>query len=187
VAETVRQLVEVGAAGMNLEDSAEHRPGEPVRLVPPDEQLEKIRAVLTTRQALGSRFFLNARVDAFLVAGRPEETLAAAIARGNAYAAAGADCIFYLNVSEEATIATLVREVRAPVSILANARCPSIARLEELGVKRVSYGSAFIRAALGPVRDLAAVLLAKGDPAALLQQAFPGPELNRLLRDRPPA
>lgn len=181
VAETVRLLVGVGAAGMNLEDSAPHRAGEKARLIPPEEQLEKIWAVLSTREALGSRFFLNARVDAFL-ADAAEAALAEAIRRGNLYAEGGADCIFYLNLSDPTTIATLVREVHAPVSILANARCPSLARLEELGVKRVSYGSAFIRAALAPVRDLAEVLLAKGDPSELLQQAFPGPELIHLLR-----
>jgi 2-methylisocitrate lyase-like PEP mutase family enzyme len=182
VAETVRQLVEVGAAGMNLEDSAEHAPGERIRLLPLPEQLVKLRAVLTTCDDVGSRFFLNARVDAFLIDDDPARVLASAIERGNAYAEVGADCIFYLNVSDPATIQTLVREVAAPVSILANARCPSIQQLADLGVKRVSYGSAFIRAALAPVRQLAEVLRAKGDPSPLLEQAFPGAELNRLLR-----
>lgn len=184
VAETVRLLIAIGAAGMNLEDSADHAPGEKVRLVPLDQQLEKFRAVRTTCEALGSRFFLNARVDAFLVDTGPAQELATAIERGNAYAEAGADCIFYLNVSDAATIRTLVQEVHAPVSILANARCPSITQLADLGVKRVSYGSAFIRAALAPLRQLAEVLLAKGDPSPLLQQAFPGAELQRLLRDQ---
>lgn len=186
VAETVRQLIGVGAAGMNLEDSAEHAPGEKARLLPLAAALEKIQALLATREELGSRFFLNARVDAFLVDEAPERRLATAVERGNAYARAGADCIFYLAVSDATAIRTLVQEVQAPVSILANARCPSVAQLEELGVKRVSYGYAFIHAALAPVRELAQTLLAKGDPAPLLQNGFPGAELNRLMRLQAP-
>jgi len=81
VAETVRLLIGIGAAGMNLEDSADHAPGEKVRLLPLEQQLEKLRAVRATCDGLGSRFFLNARDDAFLADTGPAQALATAIER----------------------------------------------------------------------------------------------------------
>lgn len=182
VAETVKQLVGAGAAGMNLEDSATHRPGEVVALLPIPEQLEKIRSLIETRRSLGSEFFLNARVDSFLTHDSAPDKLKDGIARGNAYAQCGADCIFYIGLSDAVMIRTIVKEVRAPVSILANAACPSVKELEEMGVARVSYGVAFTRVALTPVKQLAQVILAKGDPGPLLEQALPRDEFLALLR-----
>ena len=183
-AETVRQLAAAGAAGMNLEDSDYHTPGEPIRLIPVEMQLEKLRSVMETKRRLGSEFFLNARVDAYLTRGDPAAMLDEAIRRGNAYAESGADCIFYIGVRETETIQTLVREVHAPLSILANPSTPSVRELEDLGVARVSYGVAFTRAALTGVKQLAEVLLAKGDPAPFLNQIMSGPEMNQFLRER---
>src|SRR3989338_4257599 len=106
---TVRDLVAVGSAGMNLEDGAAAKTSEPRCLVDITEQLEKITAIMTAKRELGSEFFLNARVDAFLVL-RSEErrVLDEAIRRGNLYAEAGADCIFFLHIEEHETIARLV-------------------------------------------------------------------------------
>lgn len=168
VAETVRALVAAGSAGMNLEDSAPRRSREPLRLVDTREQLEKIAAALETRRSLGSEFFLNARVDALTVlGGDPRGALEEAVRRGNAYAEAGADCIFYMNAVESNTISRLVREVRAPVSILAGEETPGVPELQELGVARVSYGSAFCRAAVSAARRLALEIREHGTVTAL--------------------
>ena len=186
VAETVRQLIGAGAAGMNLEDSEPHRHGEPVRLLPKNRHLEKIQALIATREALESEFFLNARVDAYLTGESPQHKLAEAIDRGNTYAQGGADCIFYIGVSDAGVIQTLVSEVKAPVSILAGPACPSVKAMEDMGVARVSYGVSFTRVALTPVKQLAELLLAKGDPAPLLNQGLPRADFVRLLRDQAP-
>lgn len=182
VAETVRLMVAIGLAGMNLEDGAQRQPGQPPHLVPLGAQKDKVQAVVSTRADLGSEFFLNARVDAFLLMEDRKAALGEAIARGNAYAELGADCVFYLRVGGAETIATLVKEVHAAVSILADASSPSIQELADLGVARVSYGSAFTRAALSGVKRFAEVVLAKGDPRPLLEEAFSTAELNQLVR-----
>jgi hypothetical protein len=120
---------------MNLEDGAPHQRREPRHLVDLNEQLEKIAAVMETKRLLGSDFFLNARVDAFMViTDDPKKALDESIRRGNRYAEAGADCIFYMNVVSRDTIASLVKAVKAPVSILARPEAPSAAELQELGV-----------------------------------------------------
>ncbi len=182
VGETVGRLVEAGASGMNLEDSAPHGRNEPMTLIDLDAARERVAAVIEARRRLGSEFFLNARVDAFMAISNPEEALEEAIRRGNAYAELGADCIFYIRAGGPETIGTLVKEVKAPVSILAGPTSPSVAELERLGVARVSYGTSFLGQALVRMREFAEVVLAKGDPAELLSQGYPGAELARIVR-----
>lgn len=180
VAETVRRLVEIGVAGLNLEDGAERRAGEAPHLVELSAHQEKIEAFFAARRELGSEFFLNARVDAFLVMEDRRAALAEAVARGNAYAEMGADCVFYIRAGGPETIATLAREVQAPVSILADTSSPSVQQLEDLGVARVSYGAAFTRAALSGAKRFAEVVLAKGDPRLILEASISTAELNHL-------
>ena len=182
--ETVRQFVAAGVAGMNLEDSNSHLPGTPMTLIPMDAMLAKIRAVMEAKPALGSEFFLNARAEVFGTVREAREGMAEAIRRGNAYAEAGADCIFIFRPPDAAGIATLVREIRAPLSILATADSPPVAELEALGVARVSYGTAFTRAAITAVKRLAEELLGSGNPGPLLREAMPHPDLQKLLRGR---
>jgi 2-methylisocitrate lyase-like PEP mutase family enzyme len=107
-----------------------------------------------------------------------------AIRRGNAYADAGADCIFIFRPGDAATIRTLVREIHAPVSVLAGDTTPSIPVLQELGVARVSYGGSLQRAAITAVRRLAQVLLDRGDPTPLLREGMERADFQALLRDR---
>lgn len=182
VAETVRQFVAAGLAGMNLEDSAHHPPGTPNRLLAMEQAVEKIQAVMSTKRALGSEFFLNARIDVFATVDDHREGLDEVIRRGNAYAEAGADCIFILRPGGAEIIRTVVQEVHAPVSVLAGEDTPSIPELQELGVARVSYGASFARFAITAVRQLAERFLETGDPAPLLRESMPRQEWLRLLR-----
>jgi len=114
IKETVRRLIALGVAGMNLEDGAGGKPGGARGLVELSQQLQKIKAVMETKRALGSEFFLNARVDAFhAMTDDPKKALDEAIQRGNAYAEAGGDCIFYLFVHSSDIIGRLAKEVFA--------------------------------------------------------------------------
>jgi 2-methylisocitrate lyase-like PEP mutase family enzyme len=178
---TVRSLIALGVAGMNLEDGSGGKPGEARGLVSLADQLRKIAAVMRTKQALGSEFFLNARVDAFhVMTDDPKLALDEAIRRGNAYAEAGGDCIFYLNLHSAAVIGRVAKEVQAPISILAGPQSPSVSELQDLGVARVSYGSGFLKAALGATRRLAKEILERGTVAAL-KEGMQTPEINALV------
>jgi 2-methylisocitrate lyase-like PEP mutase family enzyme len=179
VRDTVRALVARGVAGMNLEDGAAKGSGG---LVETSQQVRKIKAVMETKRELGSEFFLNARVDAFhVVTDDPKKALDEAIRRGNAYAEAGGDCIFYLNLHSAETIGRVIKEVKAPVSILAGPQSPSVGELQELGLARVSYGSGFLKAAIGAAKKLALEIQQKGTVAAL-KEAMQTPEIGALLR-----
>jgi len=181
VRDTVRALVARGVAGMNLEDGAAKGKGGLVEMA---QQLRKIEAVMETKRELGSEFFLNARVDAFHVMPEdPKKALDEAIRRGNAYSEAGGDCIFYLNLHDSQTIGTVAKEVKAPISILAGAQSPSVSRLQDLGVARVSYGSGFMKAAITGTKRLAQEILEKGT-CNVLKDGMQTPEIAALVARR---
>ena len=178
---TVRSLVALGVAGMNLEDGAGGKPGGARGLVPVSDHLRKIAAVMETKRALGTEFFLNARVDSFHVMPEdPKKALDEAVSRGNAYAEAGGDCIFYLSLHSADVIRTVAREVKAPISILAGPQSPSVRELQDLGVARVSYGSGFLKAAISGARRLGQEILEKGTVNAL-KEGMQTPEINALV------
>jgi 2-methylisocitrate lyase-like PEP mutase family enzyme len=178
IRDTVRALVAGGVAGMNLEDGAAKSRGGLVDLA---EQLRKIKAVIETKRELGSEFFLNARVDAFhVITNDPKKALDEAIVRGNAYAEAGGDCIFYLNLHAAETIGRVAKEVTAPISILAGPQSPSVRELQDLGVARVSYGSGFMKSAITGTKRLAQEILEKGT-CSLLKEGVQTPEIAALV------
>lgn len=165
VRETVRQFVGAGIVGMNMEDSA-HEDGK-VTLLPPEEQMEKIAAFMDERQKLGSEFCLNARTDAFMaMKDDPAAALKEAVRRGQAFAEAGAECVFTWGTADPEAIRTFAKEVPAPTSVI----CPpgfSVAQLQELGVARVSYGSMFLYAAASGLKRLAEEILNEGTTTSL--------------------
>jgi 2-methylisocitrate lyase-like PEP mutase family enzyme len=180
VRETVRALIAQGVAGMNLEDGAAKGRGGLVEI---SQQLRKIKTVMDTKRELGSEFFLNARVDSFhVVTDDPKRALDEAIRRGNAYAEAGGDCIFYLSLHSAEIIRTVVKEVKAPVSILAGPQSPTVKELQEIGLARVSYGSGFYKAISG-ARRLAQEIQAHGT-VNLLKEGMQTPDINALVSRR---
>ncbi|MEX0683716.1 MAG: isocitrate lyase/phosphoenolpyruvate mutase family protein [Dehalococcoidia bacterium] len=165
VRESVRAFVAAGVAGMNMEDSA-HEDG--VTLLPLEQQLEKIAAFMDERQKLGSEFCLNARTDAFLVhRDDPATGLKEAVRRGQAYATVGAECIFTWGTTDPEAIRTFAKEVPAPVSFIAVPGSPSVQEMQELGVARVSFGSAFLYAAASGVKRFAEEVLGPGTMTSL--------------------
>ena len=72
---------------------------------------------------------------------------------------------------------SVIKEVHAPVSIFAGPQSPSVSELQDLGVARVSYGSAFLKAAMGATNRLAREILDKGTVTAL-KEGMQTPELS---------
>lgn len=181
VRETVRQFIASGAAGMNMEDGDRANPG---KLLDISFQLEKIAAFMDERRKLGSEFCLNARCDAFAVErnDRPA-ALKEGVKRGQAWAEAGADSVFFFGVPERDYIQTLVKEIPAPVSILLAPGMPSAKECEEMGVARVSYGSMFLRVAVGAVKR-AALEVRDKKTHELMGEAITGTELREILDGR---
>src|SRR5947209_13221854 len=140
-AETAGAVLEAGAVGINLEDTANDG-----RLLPIEAQVERIRAA----RAAAKPLVINARTDVFGVKDiAAADQMREAVRRANAYLAAGADCAFVPWVIDPERIATLVRDIKGPLNILATPKAPPLAELERLGVRRASVGSAVARAVYG--------------------------------------
>src|SRR6185369_2595218 len=109
-------------------------------------------------------FVINARTDSFYTSsGSSQEKLSESVRRGNKYREAGADCIFVQPVWDKETIATLVKEINAPINILANPANaagvpPSVRELQDLGVARLSLGSSVMKATLALIKKVAGEL-----------------------------
>src|SRR4051812_46620397 len=130
---TAAAALAAGAAGMNLEDSL----GDVELAV--EEQVEIIRAT----RAAAPELVLNARVDVFLAgSGDVDE----AIERGNAYLAAGADCVYPITAPLD-VVGALAAGIDGPVNVLVPPEEPPLAELERLGGARVTFGSGLGRGA----------------------------------------
>lgn len=138
VADTVEQVVQAGAIGVNFEDQIVGGEG----LYDIEAQAARVAAARAGADRVCENIFLNARTDLFLKA-KPEDHAAQmpdAIARARAYAAAGADGFFAPGLTDEGLIKQLCADCRLPVNILALPHAPSASVLASLGVARISHG-----------------------------------------------
>jgi len=180
VGETVRAIIGAGAIGINLEDST----GERERpLYEIDAAVARIKTARAAGEAIGVPLVINARTDALIVLkGEREALLEEAIRRANAYHAAGADSLFPLGLNGEAEIARAAREIKGPINLIFRAGMPSIARLKELGVARLSLGSALALAALTLTRSVAHDLLSAGTYSPTLGTGINYIEANKIMQ-----
>ncbi|MDJ1138298.1 isocitrate lyase/PEP mutase family protein [Streptomyces iconiensis] len=137
-AEVAARLLDTGAVGCNLEDTHEGA------LVDVARQADFLAGV---RDALGPAPFLNARVDTYLRGS--SDPLAAALERGRAYVAAGADSVYPFRAPPE-DLAVLSAELGVPVNALAEPGGPYPA-----AVTRITFGGALATRASAATADLA--------------------------------
>ena len=179
VAESVRMAVDTGVAGLSIED-ATGDPSNPLR--PIDEAVARLKAARAAIDASGGGVLLVGRAENFIV-GRPD--LADTIVRLEAYAEAGADCLYAPGIRTRDEIEAVVRAVAPkPVNLLIG--WPSDLTLAEaaaLGVRRVSVGGALARAAWGGFLAAARGIAEEGRFDGLT--GTPGGELNAFFRERP--
>lgn len=175
VADTVRAMVALGVAGINLEDSP-GRDGE--TLLSAAAHGERIGAAREAARAAGGDLVINARTDVYLFqVGAPDSRFDAAVERARVYRAAGADCIFVPGVIDAATIGALARAIDAPLNVMAMPGAPPVSELVRLGVARISIGPAIAQVALTAVQRAARELLQHGSYDAL-DGSLPFGEIN---------
>jgi 2-methylisocitrate lyase-like PEP mutase family enzyme len=178
VRRTVRDVLEAGAVGINLEDGNVEPGGTLADL---DLQVEKIRAARDEAGRMGVPIVVNARTDVYLDRIGPEEgRLDLAIRRGEAYRDGGAACVFVPGLTDGPTIGEIVRRLGCPVNVLAGAGSPPIAELARLGVARVSLGSGPMRAALSLMDRIAREVATLGTYSAL-EGIVPHAAVNELM------
>jgi 2-methylisocitrate lyase-like PEP mutase family enzyme len=157
VAANVALCVATGVAGLSIEDATGNS-AQP--LYDAGLAVERIRAARSAIDASGIPVILTGRCEAWLV-GEPDPQRVS-LDRMVAYADAGADCLYAPGVLEPDEIAAIVKAVAPkPVNVLMSRANPalSVARLTDLGVRRISVGSAMARVAWGAfiraARDIA--------------------------------
>jgi 2-methylisocitrate lyase-like PEP mutase family enzyme len=144
VAANVSRAATTGIAGLSIEDSSgdDEQPLFDLGLA-----VERIAAARQAIDNCGTGVVLTGRSEGF-VRGRPdiEETTR----RLQAYAEAGADCLFAPRISTVEHVRAVVDAVAPkPVNVLINAPFLTVAEAAELGVRRISVGGTLARTAWG--------------------------------------
>ena len=148
-AANVARLAATGAVGCNFEDQVIGGEG----LHPLDLQVRRIEAI---RRAVGDAFFINARTDAFLKTQTYDDALVdKVVARGKAFADAGASGFFVPRLSDPKQIERVVREVPLPLNVIAFTGAPPKQDWAAAGVARISHGPFPHRALMAKLEEMA--------------------------------
>ena len=145
-AETIRLAAETaGLVGGSIEDAS----GDPEKPIYEfDHAVERIAAAVEAARALSFPFMLVARAENYLHGRRDLDDT---IRRLQAYEAAGASVLYAPGITQADDIRTVCASVSKPVTVLMGikgAPALSVQELGALGVRRISLGSGFSRAAL---------------------------------------
>jgi methylisocitrate lyase len=185
-ARAVRELAAAGAAAVHIEDQVPaklcgHLPGK--HLVPTADMVARVQAAVSGKP--DPAFVVMARTDA-----AANEGLAGAIARAQAYVAAGADMIFAEALRSLDDFRTFTASVQAPV--LANltefGQTPyfTLAEMRAAGVAMVLYPLSASRAAAAAAREVYETIRRDGTQANVVARMQTRAELYDILGYTPP-
>ena len=163
IIQNIEKLHDLGAVGINLEDSILAEPG---KLKPADQFQKTISSIRNHLEKKNMRLFINARTDTFLhkLPSMLEET----IRRIVLYEQAGADGIFVPFIQDPVHLKTVVQATKLPVNIVCTAKLCDIAQLSASGVKRISMGPFLFSKVYGNAATLAKSVIREGSLAAIL-------------------
>lgn len=134
-------LVEVGAVGLNIEDTVHSEGG---RLREAQEHADFVGRLRRAADAVGVHVVINARTDIFLrQIGDEADRTARAVARLELCAEAGADSLYPVGFHTDDVYRELVAALPLPVNAIADPAGGDRAHLASLGVGRVSFGPLF--------------------------------------------
>jgi len=174
---TVKAILKTGAVGINIEDFTHATK----KLYPLERQVENVKAIRKLGETKGIPLVINARTDALRFAeGDEGERFKEAVRRATAYRDAGADCVYPMGLTDQASIAAFVLALDFPVNVMVRKGLPEISELERLGVARVSFGPSPSYAAMGLLKRAAKEVLEKGTYENLTEGAITFDELNAL-------
>ncbi len=175
-ARTVEMAIAIGLVGGSIEDATGNAE-DPIHDIA--SAVARIEAAVDA--AKGKPFLLTARAENYLW-GRPD--LNDTIKRLQAFSAAGADVVYAPGLPDLDAIRTVCREVDRPVNVVMGLRGPryTIEQLSEAGVRRISVGGSFARAALGALKRAAEEVLSRGT-FDYADDAIPASVLHALMSD----
>lgn len=173
---TIEMAITIGLVGGSIEDAT----GDPDRPIH-ELQAAVARVAAAADAARGKPFLLTARAENYLW-GRSD--LNDTIKRLQAFCEAGADVVYAPGLPDLDAIRTVCREVDRPVNVVMGLRGPryTVEQLSEVGVRRISVGGSFARAALGALKRAAEEVLSRGT-FDYADDAIPASALHALMSD----
>jgi 2-methylisocitrate lyase-like PEP mutase family enzyme len=176
VAINVGRAVKTGVAGLSIEDST----GDAAKpLYERGHAVDRIKAARRAIDGDGSGVLLTGRCEGFLVG---QDDLNMVIDRLQAYAAAGADCLYAPGIKTREQIAAVVKAVAPkPANLLIGASGLSVSEAAELGVRRISVGGSLARTAWAGFMRAAREIAEKGTFTEL-GSGYAAAELNKMFR-----
>jgi 2-methylisocitrate lyase-like PEP mutase family enzyme len=149
-AENVMPVLDSGAQGINIEDGTGS----------PDLLATKIAAI---KKRAGDAVWINARTDVYLhKLAEGEAAYEETVKRAKRYQDAGADSIFIPMASGDDLLRRFVAAIKAPINILAWPGVSPLAKLKEIGIRRLSAGSGIGKVAYDHAYSLAKAFLSEG-------------------------
>ena len=156
VAETIRRAAEAGLSGCSIEDYA---PAPEAALYDATLAVERIAAAAEVSRRAETRIILTARAENHL---RGRNDLDDTIARLLAFERAGADVVYAPGLHDADEIRQVVEALDAPLNVLLLPGGPTVPELAQLGVARISVGSAFHSVTLAALKSAALELKEEG-------------------------
>ena len=178
VENTVNAALGSGAVGVNIEDGDKR--GTTRRLHDLDLSVERVRAARKAADDFGISAVINARTDGYMLGGE-QDMFDETVKRANLYLEAGADCAFVIGVRDGHLIGRLAAAINGPMNVLAGPGTPSVQKLKEMGVRRVTVGGNIAKAAYTLVKTAAEELKNSGTyefAAGIYSQ----PEMHRIIK-----
>jgi 2-methylisocitrate lyase-like PEP mutase family enzyme len=179
-AKTILLAAEAGVVGGSIEDATGNWDGPIYGF---DAAVARVSAAAHAARSLPFTFTLTARAENFEY---DRHDLADTIKRLQAFQDAGADVLYAPGLRRPQDIETVVREVDRPVNVLMGRKGLdlTVEDLTQMGVKRISIGSGFARAALGAFLAAAREVQTSGT-FSLTEQATPEGEISAIFANWP--
>ena len=175
-ADTIHDAMQVGLVGGSIEDVTGN-PDDPIYEL--QHSVERIRAAVDA--AKGQGFLLTARAENYLW-GRAD--LNDTIKRLQLFSEAGADVLYAPGLPGLEAIKTVCQEVDKPVNVVMGLQGKnySVQELSDVGVKRISVGGSFARAAMGEFMRAALEVKDQGS-FNYSDRAIPSDDITRMMSD----
>ncbi|SDS43768.1 isocitrate lyase/PEP mutase family protein [Pseudomonas granadensis] len=176
-AQSLLRAAEAGAVGGSIEDATGH-PDAPIYCF--EHAVARIEAAVAAVRTLAFPFVLTARAENYLH-GNPD--INDTIRRLQAFAEAGADVLYAPGLRTAEEVLAVVRAVAPkPVNVLMSGGLQlTVQQLQDMGVRRVSTGSALALAAFGEFFRAAEEIQQSGS-FGFTSQSMPYAKANQLFK-----
>ena len=181
VVKTAEAAVNIGAVGINLEDSTGNGDNPFFEIY---EIVDRIKAIRSMADSKGFHLVINLRTDVYMLGKEKHaEKFKHTVERANIYKDAGADCIFVPDMGDfnEQIIAELVKEINAPLNIIAGVNIPSIQKLGKIGVARLSFGPRPMRTIYANLKRIMHEIIFDGTYKKMCTDTLTYSEVNNML------